>query len=94
MIKKLLPSKDVYIQFTEDELLELNIAPNDKFTMEPLEDGSIKLTKFATLELDLEEFPIEVLHNLIRVSCEEDISVNEVINNSLRRALNLEDDAS
>ena len=54
MIKKaLLPTNDLYIQFTEDELKELNMEPGDKFDFKLLDDGSVKLEKYAKLELDM-----------------------------------------
>jgi hypothetical protein len=39
------------------------------------------------LEINLEEWSVEVLHMLIKESCEKDISVNDVINNLLKEAL-------
>ena len=83
MIKKLQPSKDMFIQFTEDELLELNIQAGDKFTAIPKEDG-VFLEKMAEIELDLEEFPEEIKDMLIVKSIEDQIPVDEVINNLLK----------
>ena len=83
MIKKLQPSKDMFIQFTEDELLELNIQAGDKFTAIPKEDG-VFLEKMAKIELDLEEFPEEIKDMLIVKSIEDQIPVDEVINNLLK----------
>jgi hypothetical protein len=83
MIKTLQPSKDMFIQFTEDELLELNIQAGDKFTAIPKEDG-VFLEKMAEIELDLEEFPEEIKDMLIVKSIEDQIPVDEVINNLLK----------
>jgi len=85
MIKKLQRSEDVFIQFTDDELQELNIKPNDKFTVKAFDDGSFTLTKFANIEIDLSEFDRETLEHIIQISCDEDISVNEVISNILEK---------
>ena len=83
MIKTLQPSKDMFIQFTEDELLELNIQAGDKFTAIPKEDG-VFLEKMAKIELDLEEFPEEIKDMLILKSIEDQIPVDEVISNLLK----------
>jgi hypothetical protein len=83
MIKTLQPSKDMFIQFTEDELLELNIQAGDKFTAIPKEDG-VFLEKMAKIELDLEEFPEEIKNMLIVKSIEDQIPIDEVISNLLK----------
>ena len=87
MKKELLSTNDLYIQFTEDELSELNIMSGDKFDIKLQDDGSIKLEKYVKIELDMQEWPREVLEMIIKESCEEDISVNEVISNLLRESL-------
>lgn len=87
MKKALLPTNDLYMQFTEDELNELNMAPGDKFDCKIQDDGSIKLVKYVKLELDMEEWSREVLLMIVRESCEQDISANDVINNLLKKSL-------
>jgi hypothetical protein len=79
MKKNLMPTGDLMIQFTEDELRQLNIAPGDKFDFKLRADGSVKLEKYVKLEIDMDDWPIELLHMLIKESCERDVSVNEVI---------------
>ena len=56
------------------------------------DDGSIELKKYATLELELDNFTREDLEMLIKASCEKDISVNEVIEEVLTAALFGEDE--
>jgi hypothetical protein len=82
-----MPTNDLYIQFTEEELDKLDIKNGDKFDIKLQEDGSVKLEKYAKLELDINEWPVELLHFFIKESCEKDISVNEVISNLLRESL-------
>jgi hypothetical protein len=84
IVKKVQSREELFIQFTDEELAELNIKKNQKFTCDVFDDGSIKLTPFATLELDIDELSKEDLVFLIQRSCDEDISVNEVICSSLR----------
>lgn len=76
------PTGDVCIKFTDEELARLGIEKGDKFSIKE-KDGGIILEKYQTMELDLEDFSREVLELLIQRSCEEDISINQVIENIL-----------
>jgi antitoxin component of MazEF toxin-antitoxin module len=87
MKKTLLPTNDLYMQFTEEELNELNMKPGDKFDVKHHNDGSIELRPYVKVELDMEEWPREVLEMIIKESCEQDISANDVINNLLKESL-------
>jgi len=92
MIKKTVQrSEDCFVQFTEDELMELNIKAGDKFSCH-VENESVVLKKFETLEIDLAEMPRDMLEMLIADSVEKDISVNEVICNILETYLPDTDD--
>jgi hypothetical protein len=84
--KTVLKKEDYYIQFTDEEMAELNIEPGQKFTCD-LEDGGLKLTPFAKIELEMGSWPKELLEFLIQESCEKDISVNEVICNVLEEVI-------
>jgi hypothetical protein len=86
-IKTVLPTDDVYIQFTDEEVKEFGWEPGQKFECQSQEDGSFKLVPYVKMELDLEEWPVEILHMLIKESCDNDISVNDVINNLLKESL-------
>ena len=87
MIKKIIQrSEECFIQFTEDELAQLNINPGDKFSWKP--DGdSIVLTKYVNVEIDMSEWPKELLMWLIEESINQDISINDVIVDILERHL-------
>lgn len=84
--KTVLKKEDYYIQFTDEEMAELNIEPGQKFTCD-LEDGGLKLTPFAKIELEMGNWPKELLEFLIQESCEQDVSVNEVICNILEEVI-------
>jgi hypothetical protein len=86
-IKTIQPTDEVYIQFTDEEVKEFGWEKGQKFEFKTLEDGSVQLIPFVKLELDLEEWPVELLHMLIKESCDRDISVNDVINDLLKKAL-------
>ena len=87
--KKVQRSEELYVQFTEEELKSLNIKPGDKFSWE-IEDESMVLKKFASIDIDISEWSREVLEMLIIDSIEKDISVNDVICNILERCLSKE----
>jgi hypothetical protein len=63
------------------------ILENQKYTMKMHDDGSIEMTPFATMEIDIGEFDRKTLEFLIEESIEKDISVNEVITNVLEDAI-------
>jgi len=84
--KTVLKKEEYYIQFTDEEMAELNMEPGQKFTCD-LEDGGLKLTPFAKIELEMGNWPKELLEFLIQESCEKDISVNDVICNVLEEVI-------
>jgi len=89
MTKKVLqPTNDVFIQFTEEELSSIGAGPGTKFEAKLHDDGSIELRPYVKVELDMEEWSKETLLMIIKKSCEEDISANDVINNLLKESLN------
>lgn len=88
MIKKVLqPTNDAYIQFTEEELQEIGVSAGTKFSVKHHDDGSIELRPYVKMEIDTQDWPRELLEMLISESCEQDISVNDVITNLLRESL-------
>jgi hypothetical protein len=84
MIKKIEPTNDVCIKFTDEELAELKMEIGTKFSVKNLDNGSIQLTPFAKMEIDLSELSRDVLEQLIINSCEQDKSVNDVISDILK----------
>ena len=80
MIKKTIQRSDeLYIQFTDEELKQLNISEGDKFSWKIQDDGSIFLEKFVKLDIELSELSREVLEYLVTESIEKDIPVNDVV---------------
>lgn len=91
MIRKTIQrSEDLFVQFTDEELAALNIKPGDKFSCK-VQDDSVLLQKYSTIEIDLSEFSRETLEMLIADSVEKDISINEVIENILETHLEQHD---
>lgn len=88
--KKVESTNEVCIKFSEEEMEQLNLQPGTKLSVKELSDGAIELTPFASLELDMAEWSREMLEMLIKQSCDEDISINEVIQKILSERLDSE----
>lgn len=87
-VKKVLEKKDLYIQFSEEEMLELGWETGQKLSFKFDEKTkAITLEPFVKMELDISEYSREILEFLIKESCERDVSVNEVINQILEESL-------
>ena len=87
MTKQVQSREELFIQFTDEEIEKLGLKANQKYSMEILEDDSIKMTPFAKIDIDISEWSREVLENLIQESVEKDISVNEVITQAIEQYL-------
>lgn len=74
--KTIEPTGDVCVKFTEDELKQLGISCGDKFSVDYCDDG-IKLTKYSTIDIDLSEFPRELLEFIIAESNKLDLTISE-----------------
>jgi bifunctional DNA-binding transcriptional regulator/antitoxin component of YhaV-PrlF toxin-antitoxin module len=85
--KTLLPTNDLYLQFTDEEIQELGWEAGQKLEVKQHDDGSIELRPYVKVELDMEEWPREMLEMIIKESLDQDISVNDVINNLLKQSL-------
>jgi hypothetical protein len=88
--KVLQPTNDAFIQFTEEELSSIGAGPGTKFEAKLHDDGSIELRPYVKMELDMEEWPREVLEMIVKESCEQDISANDVICNLLKDSLGMD----
>jgi hypothetical protein len=85
--KVLQPTNDAFIQFTEEELSSIGAGPGTKFSVKHHDDGSIELRPYVKMEIEISDWPREVLEMIISDSCEQDISVNDVISNLLKKSL-------
>lgn len=83
-VKKVLEKKDLYIQFSEEELQELGWEEGQKLSFKLDEKTKeITLQPFVKMDIDISEWPREILEFLIGESCDKDVSVNEIINETL-----------
>lgn len=74
------------VQFIEipDEIMEqLGLKEGDSLSIEE-RDGSLILTPYARIEINMDEMDRASLERLIQISCEKNISCNQVIEDLLR----------
>jgi len=82
--KKVLEKKELYLQFSEEEIEELGWEEGQKLSFKVDEETkAITLEPFVKMDIDISEWPREILEFLVGESCDRDISVNEVINETL-----------
>lgn len=87
-VKKVLEKKELYIQFSDEEMQELGWEEGQKLSFKFNEETkAITLEPFVKMELDINEWDREILEFLVKESCDRDISVNEVINEVLTKSL-------
>lgn len=83
MVKTVQSREEFFIQFDDKEIEELGLKENQKYSMEILENNTIKMVPFVKMDIDISEWSREILEHLICESVEKDISVNEVIANAI-----------
>jgi hypothetical protein len=90
--KKVQEKKELFIQFSDEEMAELGWEEGQKLSFKfDEETKAITLEPFVKVELEMETWPRELLLFLIQESCEKDVSVNEVISNTLEQSLKIYD---
>ena len=86
-MKKVLQSREeFFIQFTDEEIAELGIEKGDKFTVEYHDEG-VLLRPYVPVEIDLDEFSIDELKNIIARSLEEDQTIEELFHDAIKNGL-------
>lgn len=85
--KKVEPTNEVCIKFSEEEMEQLKLQPGTKLSVKELDNGSLELAPFASLEVDMADWSREMLEMLVKLSCDQDVSVNEVIQKILSERL-------
>lgn len=86
--KKVQEKKELYIQFSDEEMQELGWEEGQKLSFKfDEETKAITLEPFVKMEIEISEWPREILEFLIQESCDKDISMNEVISNILEESL-------
>lgn len=85
--KKVQEKRDLYIQFSEEEIAELGWKGKQKLSIDVLENGSLTLKPFVDMEVEMSEWPRELLEYLVSESCDRDESVNDIINEILLESI-------
>lgn len=70
--------KELYIEFSEEEIRELGWKDNQKLSMD-LKGENILIKPWVNVEIDTSNWPKEVFEMLVQMSLETDKTVNEVI---------------
>jgi predicted HicB family RNase H-like nuclease len=86
MNKKLIKQEEYLVQFSEEEIESFGWEKCQKFSVE-IKDEGVFLSPYKKLEIDISRFPREVLELLISKSCEQDVSINEVIEEMLDKVI-------
>jgi hypothetical protein len=71
--------KELYIEFTDEEIEEMGWEENQKLSMSLTEDGGIMIKPFVKVDIDISDWPKEIFEFLIQKSLEEDKTINQVI---------------
>jgi hypothetical protein len=87
MKKKLIKQEELLVQFSEEEIESFGWEKGQKLSIE-LKDDGVFLSPHKKMDIDISEWSRDVLEMLISKSCEQDISVNEVIEEILDKVLN------
>lgn len=79
-MEKIVQSReDYFIQFSDQELVTLGIKKGGRFTISLNENGTVLLTPFEKVEIELSDFNRENLEKLIRASIESDESIGAIL---------------
>lgn len=71
--------KELYIEFTEEEIAEMGWEQNQKLSITADKDGTITIKPWVKIDLDMTGWPREIFELLVEKSLEEDKTVNQVI---------------
>ena len=87
LVKTVQKKEDFFVEFTDEEMQQLGIAPGDKFEVEIGDANSIVLKKMVSVDINLDEFDKDVLVFLIEESVREQKPVDEVIKEVVEKYL-------
>ena len=87
--KKVQEKKELFLQFSEEEMQEMGWEEGQKLSLKfDEETKAITLEPFVKMDIDIGEWDREILEYLVGESCDRDVSVNEIINESLEKMIN------
>ena len=90
--KKVQEKKELFLQFSEEEMQEMGWKEGQKLSLKFNEETkAITLEPFVKMDIDIGEWDREILEYLVGESCDRDVPVNEIINESLEKMINKND---
>ena len=90
--KKVQEKKEFFLQFSEEEMQEMGWEEGQKLSLKFDEEAkAITIEPFVKMDIDIGEWDREILEYLMGESCDRDVSVNEIINESLEKMINKND---
>ena len=90
--KKVQEKKELFLQFSEEEMQEMGWEEGQKLSLKfDEETKAITIEPFVKMNIDIGEWDREILEYLVGESCDRDVPVNEIINESLDKMINKND---
>ncbi len=83
--------KDLYIEFTEEEIAELGWEDNQKLSITVNEDKSISIKPWVKVDIDVSGWPSELYEMLVEMSLEQDKTVNQIIVDLIEKNLKIKE---
>jgi len=80
-------TESFFIEFSDEELAQLNMKKGSKFDWEIQKDGSVKLVPWVSMDLDIEDWDKDLLLFLIKESLEKDLPINDIIVESIQKMI-------
>lgn len=90
VVTKVEKREEYFVQFSPEEMEELNIKPGDKFEIELGDPGTIILKRMKSVEIDLAGLGVETLAALVALSVERQMPVDDIIIDLLSEHLSRE----
>jgi hypothetical protein len=86
--KTIKEKRDLYIEFTDEEIAELGWEDNQKLSITVNEDKSISIKPWVKVDIDMSGWPKEIYELLVEKSLEEDKTVNQIIVDLIEKSIN------
>jgi len=86
--KTIKEKRELYIEFTDEEIAELGWEDNQKLSITVNEDKSISIKPWVKVDIDMSGWPKEIYELLVERSLEEDKTVNQVIVDLIEKSIN------
>jgi hypothetical protein len=80
--------RDLYIEFTEEEMAELSWEDNQKLSITVNEDKSISIKPWVKVDIDMTGWPKEIFEMLVEMSLEQDKTINQIIVELIEKSFN------